>query len=150
MNIVLLSCYRWLHRILQFITDSAGDPLWASAAQNQNISEEKHNKSREQGKSEGSDSCDRPNNLTQIVDFSPVWPWIWWMTPKNNKARLLYYIQLCVSFHIHQWIQTGVTVRKRPIWVKFDDFYIRVTLQFDIWPWKTIGHLFLYYFKLYA
>ena len=64
------------------------------------------------------------------------------MTPKNNKARLLYYIKLCVSFQTHQWIQTGVTVRKRPIWVKFDDFFSCVTLQFDVWPWKTIGLLF--------
>ena len=33
-------------------------------------------------------------------------------------------------------------VRKRPIWVKIDDFFSRVTLQFDRWPWKIIGHLF--------
>ena len=33
-------------------------------------------------------------------------------------------------------------VRKRHIWVKIDDFFSRVTLQFDRWPWKTIGHLF--------
>ena len=26
--------------------------------------------------------------------------------------------------------------------VKIDDFFSRVTLQFDGWPWKTIGHLF--------
>ena len=39
------------------------------------------------------------------------------------------------------WFQTGDTVRKRPIWVKIDDFFSRVTLQFDVWPWKTIGHL---------
>ena len=38
--------------------------------------------------------------------------------------------------------QTGVTVRKRPIWVKFDDFYSHVTLKFDLWPWKTKGHLY--------
>ena len=43
---------------------------------------------------------------------------------------------------MHQWIQTGVTVRKRPTWVKLDDFFSCVTLQFDVWPWKTIGHLF--------
>ena len=66
---------------------------------------------------------------------------IWWMTPKNNKARLLHYIKLCVSFQIHQWIKTGVTVQKRPIWVKFD-LLSCVTLQFDEWPSKTIGHLF--------
>ena len=35
-----------------------------------------------------------------------------------------------------------VTVRKRLIWVKIDDFFSRMTLKFDIWPWKTIGHLF--------
>ena len=67
---------------------------------------------------------------------------IWWMTPKNNTAPLLYHIRLCASFQINQWIQTGVTVRKCLIWVKIDDFFSCVTLQFDIWPWKAIGHLF--------
>ena len=99
-----------------------------------------------QGKSEGFESCDRPSNLTQIgfkwSIFRPCDLEIWWMTPKTNKACLLYNIKLCVSFHIHQWIQTGVTVRKRPIWVKLDDFFSCVTLQFDVWPWKTIDHLF--------
>ena len=33
-------------------------------------------------------------------------------------------------------------VRKRTIWVKIDDFVSRVTLQFDVQPWKTIGQLF--------
>ena len=32
-------------------------------------------------------------------------------------------------------------VRKRPIWVKIGDVLYRVTLKFDRWPWKTIGHL---------
>ena len=118
------------------------------------------------------------------------------MTPKNNRAPLLYYIKLWASFQIHRWIQTGVTVRKRPIWVKIDNifepcdlaiwwmtlktighlfyaassfvhhfiaigefkvalqsgnaqfgsnsmiFFSRVTLKFNRWPWKTIGHLF--------
>ena len=60
----------------------------------------------EQGKSEGFDSCDRPSNLTLIgfksSIFSPCDLEIWWMTPKNNKARLLYNIKLCVPFHTHQ------------------------------------------------
>ena len=34
-------------------------------------------------------------------------------------------------------------VRKRPIWVKIGDVLSRVTLKFDGWPWKTIGHLSL-------
>ena len=32
-------------------------------------------------------------------------------------------------------------VRKRSIWVKIGDVLYRVTLKFDGWPWKTIGHL---------
>ena len=32
-------------------------------------------------------------------------------------------------------------VRKHPIWVKIDDVLSRVTLKFDGWPWKTLGHL---------
>ena len=67
---------------------------------------------------------------------------IWWMTMKNNRAPLQYNIKLCASFRSHWWIQTGVTVRKRPIWVKIGDFLSPVTLKFDGWLWKTIGHLF--------
>ena len=66
---------------------------------------------------------------------------IWRMTLKNNRASLLCYCKLCVSFGTHWWIQIGVTVRKRPIWVKIGDVLYRVTLKFDGWPWKTIGHL---------
>ena len=29
-------------------------------------------------------------------------------------------------------------------------FFSHVTLQFDVWPWKSIGHHFLCYFKLCA
>ena len=47
---------------------------------------------------------------------------IWWMTLEHKRASLLYCFKLCATFHSHSWIQTGVTVRKRPIWVKFDDF----------------------------
>ena len=67
---------------------------------------------------------------------------IWWMTLKNDRAPLLCCFKLCASFHSHQWIQTRVTVRKSPIWVKMDVFLSHVTLKFDRWPWKTIGHLF--------
>ena len=67
---------------------------------------------------------------------------IWWMTLENIRASLLCCFKLCAKFYSHWWIQTGVTVRKRPIWVKFEDFKSRVTLKFDVWPWKTIGHLY--------
>ena len=74
--------------------------------------------------------------------FSPCDLEIWWMTPKNNRAPLLCYIKLFASFRSHWWIKTGVTVWKRLIWVKFDDFFSRVTLKYDGWLSKTIGHLF--------
>ena len=91
-----------------------------------------------QGKSEGFDSCDRPRNLKldsnrqffHLCDLE-----IWWMTLQNNRAPLLCYFKLCASFRSHWWIQTGVTVRKRPIWVKFDDFFLAV------WPWNLTDDL---------
>ena len=87
--------------------------------------------------------------LVILLKFDPIHRFfslcdleIWCMTLKNNRAPLLYYIKLCVSFQIHRWIQTKVTVRKRSIQVKIGDFLSSVTLKFDGWPWKTIGHLF--------
>ena len=74
-------------------------------------------------------------------DFLAVWPWNLTDDLEKNRAHLLSYFKLCVSFHTHWWIQTGVTVQKRPIWVKID-FFSRVTFKLDGWPWKTIGHLF--------
>ena len=67
---------------------------------------------------------------------------MWWMTSKNNRTPLLCCFKLCASFHSHRWIQTKVTVRKRSIRVKISDLLSRVTLKFDGWPCKTIGHLF--------
>ena len=99
-----------------------------------------------EGKSEGFDSCDRPSNLKLDSNrqfFRPCDREIWWMTLKNTRALLLlYYVKLCASFQIHWWIQTGFTVQKRSIRVEIGDMLSRVTLKFDRWPWKTIGHLF--------
>ena len=62
-------------------------------------------------------------NLGQMRQyFEPCDLEIWRMTLKNNRAPLLCYFKLCAAFRTHWWIQTGVTVRKRPIWVKFDVF----------------------------
>ena len=74
--------------------------------------------------------------------FSPCDHEVWWMTSKNNRAPLLYYVKLCASFQIHQWIQTGYAVWKRSIWVKIANFLSHVTLKFDGWSWKTKWHLF--------
>ena len=67
---------------------------------------------------------------------------IWWMTSKNHRAIFLCYIKLCASFQSHRWFKTGVTVRKCSIRVIIGDFLSRVTLKFNGWPWKIIGHLF--------
>ena len=89
----------------------------------------------------------RPAYKSQIgfksSNFQHVWLWNFHGWPrKYNRALLLYYVKLCVSFQIHRWIQRGVTVRKRSIRFEIGDILARVTLKFDWWPWKTIGHLF--------
>ena len=79
-----------------------------------------------QGKSEGklrpAYSPETPNLGQNRWCFVPCDLEIWWMTLENNKAPLLCCFKLCATFHSHRWIQTGVAVRKRRIWVKFDNF----------------------------
>ena len=85
--------------------------------------------------------------------FVPCELEIWWMTLKNNRASLWYYIKLCAPFQSHWHIQSWVTDRKISIRVKIGDFLSRVTLKIDVWPWQTIGHLsyttpsFVHHFK---
>ena len=82
--------------------------------------------------------------------FSPCDLEIWCMTSKNNRATLLYHIKLCVSFQIHRWIQTEVTVRKHSIRVKIGNFFVLCDLE--IW-WMTLENNrapLLYYTKLCA
>ena len=59
---------------------------------------------------------------------------IWRITLKNDRALLLCCFKLCASFHSHQWIQTGVTVRKLPILVKIDAFC-------PVWLWNLTNDL---------
>ena len=54
--------------------------------------------------------------------FRAVWPWNLTDDLNNNRAPLQCYFKLCASFHSRRWFQTGVTVQKRPIRVKIDDF----------------------------
>ena len=79
--------------------------------------------------------------LSRVTLKFDRWPWktidlkIWQMTLKNNRTPLPCCFKFCASFHSHQWIQTGVTVRKCPIWVKSGDFF--VTYDLEIW-WMTL------------
>ena len=80
--------------------------------------------------------------LDSIANFSACVTWKFDGWPqKNYRVPLLHYIKLCASFQIHQWIKTGVTVRKRAIRAKICEFLSWVTLKIDRWPWRTIGHL---------
>ena len=67
-------------------------------------------------------SLETPNLGPNRWCFVPCDLEISWITMENNRPSLLCCFKLCATFHSHRWIQTGVTVRKRPIWVKFDDF----------------------------
>ena len=67
-------------------------------------------------------SPETPNLGQNRRCFVPCDLEIWRMTLENNRAYLLCCFKLCATFHSHWWIQTGVTVRKRPFWVKLDDF----------------------------
>ena len=67
-------------------------------------------------------SPETPNLGQNRWCFVPCDLEIWWMTLENNRASLLCCFKLCATFHSHWWIQTGIPVRKRPIWVKFDNF----------------------------
>ena len=92
-----LSC-DWLHMQQECLTLNISLPPW-----------------HKQGKSEGFDSCERPSNLKLDSNRQFCHPCdreIWWMTSKNKRALLLYYVKLCASFQIHWWIQTGFTVEK--------------------------------------
>ena len=62
---------------------------------------------------------------------------IWRITLKTDRASLLCYFKLCASIHNHRWVQTRVTIPKRPIRINIGDFWTCVTLQFDGWPWKN-------------
>ena len=125
----------------------------------------------QQGKSEGFDSCDRPNKFTQIGVKSsilePMWSWNLMDHPKDNMAPLLYYIVLCpsnrrffVPCDLETWRMNLKNNRAPPRcflqpWVNLNwsyspethnlgqnqRFFSLVTLEFDGWPWKTTGHL---------
>ena len=75
---------------------------------------------------------------------------IWRMTFKNYRAPLPCYFKLCESFLSHWWIQTGVTVRKRPIWVKFNVFLEPCDLEIWRMTFKNNRAPLLGIIKLYA
>ena len=102
---------------------------------------------KKQGKSEGFDSCDRPRNLTQIGLKSS--DFLVRMTLKfDGWPRMiiehLFYITSSFVHHLkpHGEFKLELLSGNAQFGSKPAIFLSCVTLQFDAWPWKTIGHLF--------
>ena len=84
------------------------------------------------------------SNWIQIVNFSAHVTLKFNGWPCKTIGHLFYTMSRFVHHFksINWWIQTGFTVQKRSIQVEIGDMLSLVTLKFDGWPWKTIGHLF--------
>ena len=72
-----------------------------------------------------------PKFRSKSAFFLPCDLEIWRMSFKNIRAPPLSFFKLCASFRTHWWIQTGVTVRKRPN----RRFFLAV------WPWNFTDDL---------
>ena len=86
-------------------------------------------------------------NLGQIRRFlEPCDLVIWRMTLQNNRAPLLCYFKLCAHFiaigEFKLELQSGnaQSGSNSTIFTAVSPW--NLTLKFDGWPWKTIGHLF--------
>ena len=100
----------------------------------------------EQGKSEAFESCGRP-----IVQKRPIWVKIRDVLSRVTLKfdgwpwKTIGHLSFAVSSFVQHFVAISefkLELQSCPIWVKIDDFLSRVTLQFDVWPWKIIGHLF--------
>ena len=75
-----------------------------------------------------------------------IWKLAGWSLKKVSFYKFIT-LKMNTNFHPKQGKSEGFEscdwpiVRKRPIWVKIGDALYRVTLKFDGWPWKMIGHL---------
>ena len=95
-------------------------------------------------------SPETPNLGQNRWCFVPCDLEIWWMTLENNRASLLCCFKLCATFHSHWWIQTGVTVRKRPNLGQIRRFLEQCDLEIWRMTLKNNRAPFLCYFKLCA
>ena len=97
------------------------------------------------GKSEGFDSCDWPSNLTQIgfksLILRPCDLEIWWMT-----LKIIWHVFYTTSSFVYHFISISEfkleLQSRKPNLGHIRHFFSCVTLPFDVWPWKTIRHLF--------
>ena len=91
------------------------------------------------GKSEGFDCCDRPSNLTQIGFKSALFQSVWsWNFIDDTEKQWGMYSLLCeslcvISNPLVNYSYSPETLNSGQIW----QFFVRVTLKFNGWPWKT-------------
>ena len=95
----------------------------------------------EQGKSEGFESCHRPivrkrPIWVKIGDVCTVWPWKTIGHPSFAVSSFVQHFIAIGEFKLE--LQSG----NAQFGSKSTIFLSRVTLQFDVWPWKNKGHLF--------
>ena len=80
-----------------------------------------------------------PSHCPQIPCRAPRWAIIFKMWCSSCQQRLS--TDFCNVIAIRK-LKFELSIWKRSIWVKIGDIWSRVTLKFDRWPCKTIGHLF--------
>ena len=78
--------------------------------------------------------------------FCPVWPW----NLTDDLEKTIGHPFSVASFHSHQGILIGVSVRKRPIWVKIDDLLQPCDLEIWQMTLKNNRAPLLCYFGLCA
>ena len=90
----------------------------------------------EQGKSQGSDSCDRPSNLTELDPshwfFSPCDIDIW-MDDLENRAPLLYYIKLFLCIISNPSVNSNLSYRPETLNLGQNRHF-----SCAVWPWNLI------------
>ena len=100
-----------------------------------------------QGKSDGFDSCDRPTNLAQIWSKSSIFLARVTLKVDGWPRKIIGQLFYTTSSFVHHFKSIGEFKLKlqsgnAQFGSKLAIFLSRVTLKFDRWHWKTIGHLF--------
>ena len=72
--------------------------------------------------------------VSKLVIFSPMWPWNWWMTLKNNRSPILYYTKLCASFQSHQSYKLELQSGN-------DQFVSKLVTFYPMWPQNLMDDL---------
>ena len=64
-----------------------------------------------------------------------------------SQLKTIGHLFYAISSSMHHFVAIGELKLELQSWnahfsIKINDYFSRVNLQFDGWPWKTIGHLF--------